>query len=100
MWKQTNLTVTVRGLRKLNLMSARKLQDLDSVVGGEGNSSDDGSLLAGPTEAQIAVTEQEQRRRMGIEWVRAMNVAPGNPSAEDYEAADRLLDELGVKTTR
>ena len=90
-----------RGLRKLNLMSTRKPQGLDGVVGGEGNSSvNDGSLLADPTEAQIAVSEREQRRRIGLEWVWAMNVAQGNPSAEDYEAADRLLDELGVKTTR
>jgi hypothetical protein len=37
---------------------------------------------------------------MGLEWVRAMNVAQGNPSAEDYDAADRLLDELGVKPAR
>jgi hypothetical protein len=82
-------------------MSTRKPQDPDGVVGGEGNSGvDDRSLLVGPTEAEIAVTEREQRRRMGLEWVRAMNVAQGKPSAEDYDAADRLLDELGVKPTR
>ena len=50
-------------------MSTRKPQYPDGVVGGEGNSSvDDGSLLAGPTEAEIAVTEREQRRRIGLEW--------------------------------
>ena len=54
------------------------------------------SASARVNEALRKAIERERHRSIGLEWVRAMNDELGPPSASDYEAADRLLDELGV----
>jgi Arc/MetJ-type ribon-helix-helix transcriptional regulator len=54
------------------------------------------SASARVNEALRKAIDREHRRISALEWIRAMNAELGNPSAEDYEDADRLLDELGV----
>lgn len=54
------------------------------------------SASARVNEALRKAIDREHRRIAALEWIRAMNAELGNPSAEDYEDADRLLDELGV----
>ncbi len=54
------------------------------------------SASARVNEALRKAIDREHRRIAALEWIRAMNAELGNPSAEDYEDADQLLDELGV----
>ncbi len=54
------------------------------------------SASARVNEALRKAIDREHRRIAALEWIRAMNAELGNPSAEDYEDADRLLDELEV----
>jgi Arc/MetJ-type ribon-helix-helix transcriptional regulator len=80
-------------------MSKRITVVLDDAVA-EGIALLDGrSASARVNEALRKAIDREQRRVAGLEWIRAMNAELGNPSAQDYEDADRLLDELGVPRT-
>jgi hypothetical protein len=77
-------------------MSKRITVVLDDAVA-EGIALLDGrSASARVNDALRKAIDREQRRLVGLEWIRGMNAELGSPSAKDYEDADRLLDELGV----
>jgi Arc/MetJ-type ribon-helix-helix transcriptional regulator len=76
-------------------MSKRITVVLDDEVA-EGIALLDGrSASARVNEALRLAIERERRRGMALQWVAAMNDELGQPSASDYDEADRLLDELG-----
>ncbi len=77
-------------------MSKRITVVLDDAVADGIALLDGRSASARVNEALRQAISRQQRKSLAVEWVQAMNTDLGAPSPEDYEAADRLLDELGV----